>query len=45
MTKRSSWTELKAKTPLTSQAQAAYDDEARDTPCVPSSNASASTPA
>ena len=26
---RTSWTELKARTPLTEQGQAAYDDEAR----------------
>jgi transcriptional regulator with XRE-family HTH domain len=29
MTKRTSWNELKALTPLTDQAQAAYEDEAR----------------
>ena len=29
MTNRTTWTELKARTPLTTQGQAAYDDEAR----------------
>ena len=29
MTNRTTWTELKALTPLTKQGQAAYDDEAR----------------
>ena len=29
MTNRTTWTELKARTPLTKQGQAAFDDEAR----------------
>ncbi len=40
MTKRTSWTELKATTPLTEKAQAAYDDEVRNlrvpSSCLPS---------